>query len=277
MNLPLTVSPSRSTIFCSTTARSKAAAASRLAGLLLFSASLAACTTVSSIKTTVGTLQASAGQTLETISVKTSIGNNPRDPLEGFNRAMFSFNEGVDQAVLKPVAETYRSVLPSFLQTAIGNFFANAGDVWTAVNNLLQGRVTDGVNDIMRVAVNTTFGLGGLIDIASAGGMPKHREDFGQTLGAWGVRSGPYVMLPLLGASTLRDTIATPVDFKGDILMSQTSTAVSNTTTVLRFVDKRASVLDASKLIEEAALDKYVFIRDAYLQRRASQVNPEAD
>lgn len=272
MKLLLTLLTSRST-----TLRSKAPVALRLVGLLLISASLGACTTVSSIKTTVGTLQASAGQTLETISVKTSIGNNPRDPLEGFNRAMFSFNEGVDEAVLKPVAQAYQSVLPSFLQTAIGNFFGNVGDVWTAVNNLLQGRVTDGVNDIMRVAVNTTFGLGGLIDIASAGGMPKHREDFGQTLGAWGVRSGPYVMLPLLGASTLRDTIATPVDFKGDILMSQTSTAVSNASTVLRFVDKRASVLDASKLIEEAALDKYVFIRDAYLQRRASQVNPEAD
>jgi phospholipid-binding lipoprotein MlaA len=251
----------------------------RLTSLLALSFILGACTTVNSIKTGAGTrldsLKTEAGKTLETISVKTRIGNNPRDPLEGFNRAMFSFNEGLDEAVLKPVAQAYQSVLPSFVQTAIGNFFGNAGDIWTAVNNLLQGRLTDSVNDVMRVAVNTTFGLGGLLDIASAGGIPKHREDFGQTLGKWGVRSGPYVMLPLLGASTLRDTIAIPIDFKGDVLFSHTSTSTRNVSTVVRFVDQRASVLDASKLIEEAALDKYVFIRDAYLQRRAGQINPD--
>ena len=256
-----------------------------LLGILALSMSLGACTTVTSIQTgiktgataTIETIKTGTVKTLDTISVKTNIGNNPRDPLEGFNRAMFGFNEKVDEIVLKPLAQGYQAVVPSFVQSAIGNFFGNIGDVWTAVNDLLQGKVTDGMNDIMRVAVNSTFGLGGLIDIASAGGIPKHREDFGQTLGAWGMRSGPYVVLPVLGASTLRDVLATPLDFKGDLWSYSTPLAARYLGTVVRVVDKRASFLDASSLIEEAALDKYVFIRDAYLQRRASEVNPEAD
>jgi phospholipid-binding lipoprotein MlaA len=253
----------------------------RFTGVIALSLFLGACSTTSGVKSSpdsrIESIKTSASDTLDKISVKTNIGNNPRDPLEGFNRAIFSFNEGLDDYALRPVAEAYKSFLPNFLQIAIGNFFSNAGDIWTAVNNLLQGKPTDGVNDIMRFAVNTTFGIGGLIDIASAGGMPKHREDFGQTLGKWGVKSGPYVVLPLLGASTLRDTIATPVDFQGDVLLANTSPAVRNSTTALRIVDRRAVVLDASRLIEEAALDKYVFIRDAYLQRRASQINPDAE
>jgi phospholipid-binding lipoprotein MlaA len=254
---------------------------SRLISVLGLSLFLGACSTVGSIKSGAGatmeSFKAGASDTIDVISVKTNLGNNPRDPLEGFNRVMFNFNDGVDEYLLKPSAEVYRSVLPSFVQTAFGNFFGNAGDIWTAANNVMQGKLADGVNDVMRVVFNTTLGLGGVIDIASAAGMPKHREDFGQTLGRWGVPSGPYVVLPLLGASTLRDTIATPVDFKGDFLFSKTSVSVRNTTTVLRFVDRRASVLDAGRLIEEAALDKYVFIRDAYLQRRAGQINPDDD
>ena len=253
----------------------------RLAGILIVSLSLGACSTVSSIKTsahtTIDTIKTGTVKTLDEISVKTNIGDNPRDPLEGFNRVMFRFNEQIDEIALKPIAQAYQSYLPSFMQTAIGNFFGNVGDVWTAVNSLLQGRVTDGVNDVMRVAINSTFGLGGLIDIASAGGIPKHREDFGQTLGRWGVRSGPYVMLPFLGASTVRDVIATPVDFKGDLWSYQTPTSTRYFGMAVKVVDKRASFLDAGSLIEEAALDKYVFIRDAYLQRRASQVNPDEE
>lgn len=253
----------------------------RLASILILSMSLGACATVNSLKTgattTIDTIKTGTVKTLDKISVKTSIGNNPRDPLEGFNRAMFSFNEKLDEIALKPVAQAYQFVVPSFMQTAIGNFFGNIGDIWTAVNNLLQGKVTDGVNDFMRVAVNSTFGLGGLIDIASAGGIPKHREDFGQTLGAWGMKSGPYVVLPLLGASTLRDTIATPLDFKADLWSYTTPVSTRNIGSVVRLVDKRATFLDASSLIEEAALDKYVFIRDAYLQRRAAEINPDED
>jgi phospholipid-binding lipoprotein MlaA len=196
---------------------------------------------------------------------------NPKDPFEKFNRAMFSFNDAVDQAALKPAAEAYRT-LPSFMQTGVGNFFGNLGDVWTAANNLLQGKVADGMSDVMRVTFNSTFGLLGLLDIASEAGLAKHKEDFGQTLGKWGVASGPYIVLPLLGPSTLRDTVATPVDLTGDPWDYARPIRVRNLGYVGRVVDQRAAVLDASNLIEEAALDRYVFVRDAYMQRRESKV-----
>lgn len=262
----------------------------RLLGMVLIAFVMSACSTVSSIKNgtqatfdtiktgtvkTIDNIGEQTSKTLGVISEKTNIGNNPRDPLEGFNRVMFDFNEQVDAIALKPMAQAYQSYVPGFMQAGVGNFFGNIGDVWTTVNCLLQGRGTDGVNSLMRVAVNSTFGLAGLIDVASVGGIPKQREDFGQTLGRWGVRSGPYVMLPLLGASTLRDTIAMPLDFKGDVWSYQTPVSTRNVGTVVRVVDKRAEFLNAGSLIEEAALDKYVFIRDAYLQRRASQVDPD--
>lgn len=197
---------------------------------------------------------------------------NPQDPLEGFNRAMFTFNDAVDKAALKPAATVYKSLLPSFVQTGIGNFFGNIGDVWTAVNNLLQGKVADGMSDIMRVAVNTTFGLGGVLDIGSEAGMTKHREDFGQTLGRWGVASGPYVVLPLLGSSTVRDTAALPLDYYGDLWTYKYPVRWRMVGSLVRVIDQRAVVLDASKLIEEAALDRYEFVRDAYLQRREGKI-----
>jgi phospholipid-binding lipoprotein MlaA len=240
----------------------------RLSIMFAMSIFLSACSTVGTVKT-------KALATLEKVSEKTNIGNNPDDTLEGFNRTIFGFNDGLDNIVIKPVAQTYQKVTPGIVQTGVSNFFSNAGDVWTAVNNVLQGNVADGVSDLMRFVVNTTAGLGGLIDVATAGGLPKHREDFGQTLGVWGVPAGPYVVLPVLGSFTLRDALALPLDFKGDILFSQTPTAVSNTSSVLRIVDKRAAALDATSLIEEAALDKYVFIRGAYLQRRESQIKKE--
>jgi phospholipid-binding lipoprotein MlaA len=198
---------------------------------------------------------------------------NPVDPYERFNRTMFNFNDKVDQIALKPAATVYKRVLPSFVQTGVYNFFGNLGDVWTAVNNLLQGRVADGVTDVMRFAVNTTFGLGGLLDIGSEAGMQKHRQDFGATLGVWGVQSGPYVVLPLLGSSTLRDSVALPVDFAGDPWTYVDPLQTRYIGTALRVVDMRAGVLDASNLIEDAALDRYEFIRDAYLQRRAGKIS----
>jgi phospholipid-binding lipoprotein MlaA len=197
---------------------------------------------------------------------------NPKDPFEPFNRAMFSFNDAVDQAAVKPAAQAY-SNLPSFVQTGVGNFFGNLGDVWTAVNDLLQGKVADGVTDVMRVAVNTTFGLGGLLDIGSEAGMTKHKEDFGQTLGKWGVSPGPYLVLPVLGPSTVRDTVATPLDIAGDPWHYKRPVRWRNTGTVLHVVDQRAVLLDASNLIEAAALDRYEFVRDAYLQRRESKIH----
>lgn len=246
----------------------------RLAAILLIVTSvlLTACSTVA-----VDKIKDRADQTLDAISTKTNIGKNPRDPLEGFNRAMFNFNDVLDQNILKPLAQGYSDITPSFVQTGIGNFFGNIGDVWNAVNNLLQGKLGEGMSDVMRVAVNSTFGIGGLLDIGSPAGLTKHREDFGQTLGRWGVKSGPYLVLPLLGSSTLRDAAATPIDFKGDLWSYKTPVYIRNSGTVVRLIDKRASVLDAGTLIEEAALDKYVFIRDAYLQRRAGQINPDED
>ena len=199
-------------------------------------------------------------------------GTNPRDPLEGYNRAMFKFNDTVDQVALKPVATAYKKVTPSFVQTGVGNFFGNLSDVWSAVNNLLQGKGEAGLQDVVRVSMNSTFGILGLIDIASQAGIPKHNEDFGQTLGWYGIQPGPYVMLPLLGPSTVRDTVALPLDVTGDPWRYKDPTSVRNIGTVTRIVDKRAALLDATNLMEAAALDRYEFIRDGFLQARESKV-----
>jgi phospholipid-binding lipoprotein MlaA len=207
-----------------------------------------------------------------TLALAGCASTNPKDPFEQYNRAMFRFNDAIDQAALKPAAEVYRDTLPSFVQTGVSNFFGNLGDVWTAVNDLLQGKFADGVTDVMRVAVNSTLGFGGVLDIGTEAGLTKHKEDFGQTLGKWGVIAGPYVVLPLLGPSTVRDTLATPVDLSGDLWSYVYPVRVRNPGYVVRVVDQRAGLLDASTLIEEAALDRYVFVRDAYLQRRESKI-----
>jgi phospholipid-binding lipoprotein MlaA len=207
------------------------------------------------------------------VGCATSPTQNPRDPIESFNRVMFSFNDAVDEAALKPVAEAYKKTLPEFVQSGVGNFFGNLGDVWTAVNNLLQGKGADGTTDLMRVAINSTFGLGGLINIASSAGLPKHKEDFGQTLGKWGVSAGPYIVLPLLGPSTTRDTIALPLDWKGDLWRYTDPVSTRYAGSAVRVIGQRAGVLDASNLIEEAALDRYEFVRDAYLQRRQNTID----
>ena len=198
---------------------------------------------------------------------------NPKDPYEKFNRAMFSFNDTVDQVALKPVATAYHAVLPSFVQNSVGNFFGNVGDVWIAANNLMQGKMQDGMSDVGRVLINSSVGIGGLFDIASEAGIPKHNEDFGQTLGRWGVKSGPYVVLPLIGSSTVRDTVALPLDWYGDPWGYVHPHRLRNAGYVLRIIDRRAAALDAGNLLEDAALDKYEFVRDAYLQRRQNLIN----
>ena len=198
---------------------------------------------------------------------------SPRDPLENFNRTMFTFNDAVDAKVLKPVAEVYKQVLPTFVQIGVGNFFSNLGDVWTGVNNVLQGKGADGASDLMRFAINSSLGIGGLIDIASNAGLPRHKEDFGQTLGKWGVISGPYLVLPLLGPSTVRDALVLPIEWKGDLWSYKDPVRWRNVGAAVRVVDGRAAALDASNLIEEAALDRYEFVRDAYLQRRQNTVD----
>jgi phospholipid-binding lipoprotein MlaA len=198
--------------------------------------------------------------------------SNPHDPLEKFNRATFAFNDTVDRVALKPAATAYKKVLPSFVQTGVNNFFGNLSDIWSSANNLMQGKGQDGMTDFMRFALNSTFGLAGVLDIASEAGMQKHNEDFGQTLGVWGIPSGPYLMLPLLGPSTVRDTAALPADIWADPWSYKDPVNVRNIGIGLRAIDQRASVLEASNLFEEAALDRYEFIRDGYLQRRQSRV-----
>ncbi|MEO0318611.1 MAG: hypothetical protein RL404_2288 [Pseudomonadota bacterium] len=204
--------------------------------------------------------------------------SDPRDPFENYNRSMFRFNTSLDENVIKPVATGYADYVPSFIRTAIGNFFGNLGDVWTALNNYLQGKPRDGTSDAGRVAFNSTFGLLGLIDVATPMGLPKHDEDFGQTLGVWGVKSGPYLVLPFFGASTVRDGVAKPVDLiYGDALNYVGNQSFENTSRVLRVVDDRAAFLGSSSLMERAALDPYQFYRDAYLQRREARVRDGRD
>jgi phospholipid-binding lipoprotein MlaA len=197
---------------------------------------------------------------------------NPKDPFEKFNRAMFSFNDTVDRVALKPAATAYKNVTPSFVQTGVNNFFGNLTDLWSSLNNFAQLKGQNGMNDFMRFAVNSTLGLAGVLDIATPAGMRKHNEDLGQTLGYWGVPSGPYLMLPLLGPSTVRDTAALPGDWWGDSWTHVNDIPWRNGGIALRAVDQRASVLDASNLLEDAALDRYEFIRDGYMQRRSSKV-----
>ena len=197
---------------------------------------------------------------------------NPRDPFEKFNRTMFNFNDKIDTVALKPVATVYKEVTPSFLQTGVNNFFGNLSDLWSSVNNFAQLKGQDGLNDFTRFALNSTLGFAGVLDIATPAGLKKHNEDLGQTLGYWGVPSGPYLMLPLLGPSTVRDTAALPGDFWGDPWTHVYPVTDRTAGVVVRAVDQRASVLDASNLLEDAALDRYEFIRDGYLQRRSSRV-----
>jgi phospholipid-binding lipoprotein MlaA len=197
---------------------------------------------------------------------------NPRDPWEGFNRHAYNFNEGLDRIVLKPVATLYRDKVPPLVRTSVSNFFGNLGDAWSAVNSLLQFRLQDAEENLARFHLNTMFGVFGLFDLASDLNIERHREDFGQTLGRWGVPPGPYVVLPLLGPSTLRDAAARPVDMHYDLVTKISPEYARDLTWVVRTVDQRSNLLRVGSLLEEAALDKYAFTRDAYLQRRKSEV-----
>ncbi len=200
-----------------------------------------------------------------------------RDPLEGFNRGVYKFNDTADKAVLKPIAGAYKAVLPSPVRTGISNFFGNLNTFITTINDLLQFKFDKAATDAGRFVINTTFGIGGLIDWASKDGIEQRNEDFGQTLGYWGVGTGPYIVLPLLGPSTLRDTGGLAVDtFAFDPLTYIEEPATRNSLRALKYLDKRAQLLPGSDLLDDAALDPYAFMRDAYLQRRASQVNDGA-
>jgi phospholipid-binding lipoprotein MlaA len=197
---------------------------------------------------------------------------NPADPLEPFNRGVTQFNDGVDRAVIKPVATAYDTVAPRFVRTGVSNFFNNLGDAWSAVNAVLQLKPQAAVDNFFRFQINTVFGLGGLLDFASEANIERHKEDFGQTLGRWGVPSGPYLVLPILGPSTVRDTAALPVDSWGSAISHINDVPVRNYIYGLRAIDARANLLRTTNVIDQAALDKYSFTRDAYLQLRRNDV-----
>ena len=199
-------------------------------------------------------------------------GGDSRDPFEGFNRAMYSFNDGFDQAIGKPVAGAYRDVLPGPARMMIRNFFANIADLLIGFNNLLQGKPADTVTDWARFAFNSSFGLFGLNDVATDFGLEKHNEDFGQTFGRWGAGDGAYIVWPFLGSSGVRDSIGLIFDLGLDPLLQHKPVATRNVLTAIRATSTRADLLDASRILEEAALDKYVFQRDAHLQRRRSLI-----
>ena len=205
---------------------------------------------------------------------------DPRDPWESVNRRIYTFNDVVDAAVVRPVAQLYVQVVPGFARTGVHNFLGNLSDVWSMANSALQLKGQATAETLMRVSVNTVFGLAGVLDVASEMGLEKRKEDFGQTLGYWGVPSGPYVVLPILGPSTLRDGLGLPLDFKGDPGQSVKDVATRNTLTVLRVTDLRASLLKTVDTVKEASLDPYSFVRDAYLQKRENDIydgNPPSD
>lgn len=223
--------------------------------------------------------------TLMCLMVLTGCASGPnavaRDPIEPFNRGVYGFNEALDSNVVRPVARAYQDVTPSPIRTGVHNFFANIADVWSTINNALQLKPYETVETGARVVVNTVVGVFGLFDVASHLQLERHPEDFGQTLGYWGVPSGPYIVLPVLGPSTLRDTASLPVDTKGNLVRHIEEVPTRNTLTAVNLVDKRAGLLKATDQIDAMAIDKYSFVRDVFLQKRLSDVwdgnPPETD
>jgi phospholipid-binding lipoprotein MlaA len=197
---------------------------------------------------------------------------NPKDPFESWNRRVYAFNDVVDQAVLKPVATAYANYVPSVVRTTVGNFFGNFGDAWSTVNHFLQGKVQTGFEMMTRVGINSFLGLGGLLDVASEAGLERQDEDFGQTLGVWGMPAGPYLVWPVLGPSSVRETLALPLDRGWSPSLFINDGGLTAGLSVVQVVDTRARLLGASRVLDDIALDKYVFLRDAYLSRRRNQV-----
>jgi phospholipid-binding lipoprotein MlaA len=207
-----------------------------------------------------------------------------RDPIEGFNRAVFAFNDGVDTALIRPVAKGYETVLPVPVRAGVSNFFGNLADPVIAVNSLLQGKPADAVGDAARFIFNSTFGMLGMFDVATDMGLEKHDEDFGQTFGRWGAEPGAYLVVPIYGPRDIRDAAGLALNVMADPVGNVGHVPTRNTLTAVRLVSDRAELLPADKIIEEAALDKYSYMRDAYLQHRRSQVfdgrpprEPDAD
>jgi phospholipid-binding lipoprotein MlaA len=199
-----------------------------------------------------------------------------KDPLEGVNRGIYKFNDVTDKAVFKPVATAYKTITPTPIRTGFNNFFDNLGSITSVFNNLLQFKFANAFSEAGRFVINSTFGLAGFIDLAGMDKIPVHKEDFGQTLGHWGVGSGAYLVLPLLGPSTVRDTTGLVFDTVTTDPIKYTHNIgeirLHNQLRAAQFLDKRTELLDATDLVDEASLDPYAFMRDAYLQRRASQI-----
>ncbi|KKB62274.1 ABC transporter [Robbsia andropogonis] len=200
-----------------------------------------------------------------------------QDPLEGFNRTMFTVNDKVDQYAFRPVAKAYNWVLPQPIRTGISNVFSNVGDVTVAANKLLQGNVTGGVETIMRIAINTVFGLGGIFDIATQARLPKQQADFGLTLGHYGVPAGPYLVLPFFGPSTVRDAVGMVPDAYMSPITYVRPNWIRFTLVGVKAVSVRAAYLNATDLLQSAALDQYSFVRNAYLQRRQYMLGKNQD
>lgn len=228
--------------------------------LLVLAVSLAGCQTLNGVGTrierAVDKVMGSKGQRL--------------DPWESWNRKVFAFNEKLDEAILKPVATAYSEIVPAPIRTGIDNFFGNIGDAWSAVNLLLQGRFKAGVEQGMRFAVNSTFGLAGVLDVATEAGLEKNSQDFGKTLGKWGMGTGAYIVWPVFGPSSVRDSLALPVDWQASPAVVFDDGRKKVVITALNLINTRANFLRAGEMLEGIALDKYTFYRDAYLQRRGS-------
>lgn len=223
----------------------------RVAAVLAFATAAAGCTSIQAAR-------GGPGQRL--------------DPWENWNRKVFNFNDSVDRAVLKPVATAYTNVVPQPVRRGVGNFFGNFADAWSAINNILQGKFTAASQDATRVGANTLFGLFGILDVAAEMGIERHHEDFGQTLGRYGVGAGAYIVLPILGPSTVRDTAALPLDRLASPPAFFQGTATQLGLTTLQIVNTRSGLLGATRVIDDIALDRYTFVRDAYLQRRRSLI-----
>lgn len=194
------------------------------------------------------------------------------DPLEGYNRAMYKFNDAVDTVVLKPVSQGYDTIVPAPISQAISNFFSNLGDIGVVINDLLQGKFDQAADDTGRFLLNSTVGFAGIFDVATDAGLPKNNEDFGQTLGAWGVEPGAYVVLPFFGPRTVRDSFGLVGDYFTDPVTYVEGPGAENAFRGTRLVDDRAALLKTEKVLDEAAYDEYIYVRDAYLQRRLNLV-----
>lgn len=212
------------------------------------------------------------GTTLGLGGCATGPDRDPRDPLEPLNRAVYSFNDLMDEVLLEPLARGYNYITPAPVNRGVTNFFNNLDDIRSALNNLLQFKIGRAFSDVGRVAINSTVGIFGLMDVASNLNLPRYDEDFGQTLGAWGMGSGPYIVLPLLGPSSGRDTVGLVVDWFADPITYIEDDTVRYSVRGLDLIDTRADLLNASRVLSQAALDPYAFVRDAFLQRREDQV-----